>query len=167
MDPKVDHSIRIQAAKELHSLSKTSVLLLRDLPFVANLSKYYDLSKLNNALTSKSSSTYSNNKQNIISDTLRNEQVKGFESSVNRLDFTEVKDGKTEMDDGGLNVHNKDPDKYKNLDDEIMKDMQRQVHIADSLKGNSIEEMTEENWDKIVTPEHKESVRKLREILDD
>ncbi len=83
------------------------------------------------------------------------------------MDFTEVKDGKTEMDDGGLNVHNKDPDKYKNLDDEIMKDMQRQVHIADSLKGNSIEEMTEENWDKIVTPEHKESVRKLREILDD
>ena len=42
MDTKAEVHDRVQASKELHSLSKTSVLLLRDLPFVANLSKLYD-----------------------------------------------------------------------------------------------------------------------------
>ena len=43
---------KVQILKELHNLTKTSVLLLRDLPFVTNLSKYYDLSwlTLNNNL---------------------------------------------------------------------------------------------------------------------
>ena len=47
MDSKAEMYSRIQATKELHSLSKTSVLLLRDLPFVANLSKFYDEDILN------------------------------------------------------------------------------------------------------------------------
>ena len=48
-----------------------------------------------------------------------------------------------------------------------MEDMQRQIHLTDSLKGKSIEEITHEDLDKIITPEHKESVRKLRELLGD
>jgi hypothetical protein len=52
------------------------------------------------------------------------------------------------------------------LDDEIFKDMQRQLHISDSLKDKDIEKLTEEDLDKIITPQHKESVRKLRELLD-
>ena len=56
--------------------------------------------------------------------------------------------------------------KYKNLDDEIFEDMQRQIHLTDSLKGKNIEEITED-LDRIITPQHKESVRKLRELLDD
>ena len=52
------------------------------------------------------------------------------------------------------------------MDDEIIENMQGQFHISDSLKGKSIEEITEEDLDKIITPEHKESVRKLRELLD-
>ena len=36
MDIKVDHSVKVQAMKELHSLSKTYTLLLKDLPFVTN-----------------------------------------------------------------------------------------------------------------------------------
>ena len=40
--------------------------------------------------------------------------------------------------------------------------MQRQMHISDSLKGKSIEELTEEDLDKIITPEHKESIRKIK-----
>ena len=70
MDPKVDHSIRIQAAKELHSLSKTSVLLLRDLPFVSNLTKYYDVSKLDSDFTNKSGSTNRDNKSNLHGSTV-------------------------------------------------------------------------------------------------
>ncbi len=38
---------KIQAFKELHSLSKTYTLLIKDLPFVTNLSKYYDKDILN------------------------------------------------------------------------------------------------------------------------
>ena len=45
--------------------------------------------------------------------------------------------------------------------------MQRQMHISDSLKGKSIEELTDEDLDRIITPEHKESIRKIQEILDD
>jgi hypothetical protein len=48
-----------------------------------------------------------------------------------------------------------------------MEDMQRQVHLTDSIKGKKYEEMTEEDWDKIITPEHKESIRKVKELLDD
>ena len=47
MDSKVEMYSRIQATKEPHSLSKTSVLLLRDLPFVSNLAKFYDNDILN------------------------------------------------------------------------------------------------------------------------
>ena len=62
MDSKVDMNSRIQATKELHSLSKTSVLLIRDLPFVTNLSKFYDQDMLNsnyNNIT-QSKNQYSN-----------------------------------------------------------------------------------------------------------
>jgi len=40
MDSKVDMNNRIQATKELYSLSKTSTLLIKDLPFVTNLSSF-------------------------------------------------------------------------------------------------------------------------------
>ena len=47
MDSKAEMYSRIQATKELHSLSKTSVLLIKDFPFVTNLSKFYDKDILN------------------------------------------------------------------------------------------------------------------------
>jgi hypothetical protein len=46
MNPKTEALAKITAFKELHNLTKTAVLLLKDLPFIMNLSKYYDLSKL-------------------------------------------------------------------------------------------------------------------------
>jgi len=62
MDSKAEMYNRIQASRELHNLSKTFVLLLRDLPFVTNLSKFYDKDMLNashiNSVYSKG--TYSN-----------------------------------------------------------------------------------------------------------
>ena len=42
MDSKTDSSTKIQALKELHSLSKTYTLLIKDIPFVTNISKDYD-----------------------------------------------------------------------------------------------------------------------------
>jgi len=42
-DPDTTNMEKVQITKELHNLTKTHVLLLRDLPFVTNLSKYYNL----------------------------------------------------------------------------------------------------------------------------
>lgn len=42
-DLEATNTEKIQAARELHSLTKTHTLLIRDLPFVTNLSKYYNL----------------------------------------------------------------------------------------------------------------------------
>ena len=46
MDPRTERKLKIECTKELHNLTKTGVLLLRDLPFITNLSRYYDPSKL-------------------------------------------------------------------------------------------------------------------------
>jgi len=47
LDSKTDHATRIQALKEMHSLSKTYTLLIRDVPFITNISKRYDKDILN------------------------------------------------------------------------------------------------------------------------
>ena len=64
MDSKVDMNNRIQATKELYSLSKTSMLLIKDLPFVTNLSNFYDEdiinSSYNNMTQSKNAHSNSN-----------------------------------------------------------------------------------------------------------
>jgi hypothetical protein len=49
----------------------------------------------------------------------------------------------------------------------MMEELVRQSHIPDFIKGKKYEEITEEDWDKIETPEYKESVRKVKELLDD
>ena len=43
LSPEESGTVKVAAYKELHNMSKTSVLLLKDLPFVMNLSKYYDV----------------------------------------------------------------------------------------------------------------------------
>jgi len=42
MNNKSEPSAKTAAIKEIHNIAKTKVLLLRDLPFIMNLSKYYD-----------------------------------------------------------------------------------------------------------------------------
>jgi hypothetical protein len=42
-NPKINWDIRISAMKEDHSVTKTQNLLLRDLPFIANLSEMYEM----------------------------------------------------------------------------------------------------------------------------
>jgi len=42
MDPAESGPVKLGAYRELHNLSKTSVLLLKDLPFIMSLSKRYD-----------------------------------------------------------------------------------------------------------------------------
>jgi hypothetical protein len=57
-DSKTTQMGKIKAIRELHKLTVTSTLLLRDLPFVANLSKCYGFPKLDNIQYDKLSSKY-------------------------------------------------------------------------------------------------------------
>jgi hypothetical protein len=49
----------------------------------------------------------------------------------------------------------------------VMEEMTRQVHMMDFLKGKKYEEITQEDWDKIYSPEARESIRKVSELLDE
>ena len=40
-DPKIADKTKVKIYSELHRLSRTSILLLRDLPFISNLSRYF------------------------------------------------------------------------------------------------------------------------------
>src|SRR5689334_5415645 len=67
IDLKIGHSVRIQALKELHSLSKSYALIVKDLPFVTNLTKYYDRTLLfinNNDMEEDSKDKTFSNKEN-------------------------------------------------------------------------------------------------------
>src|SRR6476620_9170173 len=60
MNDKSSQSDKTAAIKEIHNIEKTKVLLLRDLPFITRLSKYYDLTLYNNDLPNKSSNSIDN-----------------------------------------------------------------------------------------------------------
>ena len=140
------------------------------MPFVTNLSKFYDESVINasyNNMT-QSKNAYSNrNNHEIVKDSLQTKDFDKSEKIDNPFDFNYINDRKTLEDESGLKADNKPQSKYKSLDDKVFEDMQRQMHLSDSLKGKSIEEITDEDLDKMITPEHKESIRKLGELLDD
>ena len=107
MDSKVEMYCRVQATKELHSLSKTSVLLLRDLPFVTNLSKFYDEDILNSNYNNigQSKNEYSNRKnQEIDNDSLQIKDFDKHENLGNPFDFNYINERKTLEDESGLKV---------------------------------------------------------------
>lgn len=60
LHPNTDAPTKVQCLREIHNIVKTQVLLIRDLPFIMNLSKYYDpkiLDPDNKALNKLSNST--------------------------------------------------------------------------------------------------------------
>jgi hypothetical protein len=65
VDKKTTPSERIQISKELHSLTKTYTLLLRDLPFISNLTNYYDIGFFN---SNKQSSSARDNSEDVSND---------------------------------------------------------------------------------------------------
>ena len=58
-DPDATNMEKIQVMRELHGLTKTHALILRDLPFVTNLSKYYNLDLINANSRSQQTSSQS------------------------------------------------------------------------------------------------------------
>ena len=116
MNPKVETSVRVMATKEIHSIIKTGVLLLRDLPFITNLSKFYDLSELDPDKKGLKKLQYVKDRNNPNSyDPLKKE--------FNKSDFD------------GLNsslVHNiihniTDKKRIDNVDADVIEEMQSQI----------------------------------------
>ncbi len=74
-----------------------------------------------------------------------------LESSDNQFKINDIKDENTLLDHSDLKVDSKDSDKYKQIDEKIMEDMQRQLNC----NGTSF------------TPESQESIRKLKELFEE
>jgi hypothetical protein len=69
MDSKTSEETRLHALKELHALSKTCTLLIKDLPFITTLSEFYGQNTLldsnyDNSIHSKN--TYSNKNNQVF-----------------------------------------------------------------------------------------------------
>jgi hypothetical protein len=85
-DSKTDHPSRIQALKELHSLSKTYTLLIKDIPFVTNISKDYDKDIINSNYTD---SLYLNNNHLKLHNGINSIKTR---ESHNQFDFAGMDD---------------------------------------------------------------------------
>ena len=53
-EPNATNIEKLQITRELHNLTKTYTLLVRDLPFISNLTKYYDLGFMEDKETERS-----------------------------------------------------------------------------------------------------------------
>ena len=124
MNDKSAQSDKTAAIKEIHNIEKTKVLLLRDLPFITRLSNYYDLSLFNNSLHNKSSTSIEN-KPKPIPNLLEKENKNGDQNFENRFNKDDIKDAIAIITGNKLESGNTKPNKYKNVDDPILEEMQR------------------------------------------
>jgi hypothetical protein len=145
MNSKSENSVKIASIKELHNLVKTKVLILRDLPFITRISKYYDLTLFDNSLANSSKSSSSNSFKD--------------KSSENQFGYNNAIKESSHLTD---TINN-----YNNYDDELMTAMQAQIPKQDTLNGKSQDEVTnDEDMDNLISPAHWETIRKLRELQD-
>ena len=130
MDDKSAQSDKTAAIKEIHNIEKTKVLLLRDLPFITRLSKFYDLTMINNPSSNKSSNSI-DNKPKPIPNLLNKENKDGYQNFENQFDDIDdnealeiLRGNKLEMNDKSKTTD------YKNIDDPVLDEMQRQSQIG-------------------------------------
>lgn len=148
IDSKVKNSIKVQCLKELHCLSKTYTLVVKDLPFVTLLTKYYDRNLLfsnYNGSADAQRTCLNNNNQEYDKIPIVNKQHNKLEYKyIREVNPSIDNDGNTEVDKSIPHVE-KRSNQYKDLDEEIMEEKQRQGHMTDFLKGKKYEEITEED----------------------
>src|SRR6476660_2503491 len=131
MNEKSSQSDKTAAIKEIHNIEKTKVLLLRDLPFITRLSKFYDLTLFDNSLSNKSSN-FIDNKPKPIPNVLEKENKDGYQSFENQLNDEDIKNAIATLTGNKLDMENNTkPSKYNNIDDPILDEMQRQYQIDD------------------------------------
>jgi hypothetical protein len=147
LNSKSESSVKIATVKELHNLVKTKCLLLRDLPFITRISKFYDLTMFDNSLSNSSEPI-------STSTTFRDNKSSDNQSNYNN----DIKDN------GHFTDTINNPNNY---DDDVMTLMQAQIPKQDTLYGKGQEEMTDnEDLNELISPEHWETIRKLRELRD-
>jgi hypothetical protein len=126
MDDKPAPSDKTAAIKEIHNIEKTKVLLLRDLPFITRLSKYYDLTLFDSSLPIKSSNSIDNKSKPLpnLLDKDTKDKYQNIENQLNNIDANEALEilsgNKLDMNDNSKTAN------YKNIDDPVIEEMQRQ-----------------------------------------
>lgn len=192
MHPQTNRDEKISAVKELHNLVKTKVLLIRDLPFITNLSKYYDLSKLEDKgkplkslgavhqrskhefLHQLEKETFDNVNTSLVNTILeRNKNRKSIPKTGSDPVMENMKAQTTTIEeDLNINTDQKSEDQFLN-------------HTIGRLEAELNEIKPEDNYDKvkvenikskyenklsyldnIVSPEQRENISRLREMVD-
>ncbi len=151
MNPNMDNSVKIQCLREIHSLTKTMALLLRDLPYITNLSKVYDQVIVDSmfSVSGESISLLSKNLEIIKEDVIQNVsnnksrnpiQKSGLEGLINKTNDNIIQDESLLNDK--LN---------RNVDDSIMEEMSKQLNYS----ANDLDSKT-----------YNDSVKKLKDIFE-
>jgi len=128
MNSKVEVSARVMAVREMHSITKTSILLLRDLPFITNLSKMYDVSdldpearkaftKLKEAKRHDDNNRYDDDRQVFLKD----------KTSFNDINNTLVNNILDKSKNNTIVKNILSEGGKKPVDADVMSDMQRQI----------------------------------------
>ena len=121
---KSEQSSKTAAIKESITQRKTKVLLLRDLPFITRLSKFYDLTLFNGHLSNKSSNSI-DNKTKPIPNLLEKENKDRYQN-LNQFNDVGANEALKIISGNKLRKDSTKPNKYNNIDDPILEEMQRQ-----------------------------------------
>ena len=147
--PETTNLEKVQMLRELHNLTKTYTLLLRDLPFISNLTKYYDLGFMEH----KEIENPQGNKENRA-DEIHNAEI--IEQKVSeRLNNLINESGLYNLENKNILDTQSSVHPEKKMTGEVMNDMQAQLNDNGHI-------------DKLLDSKvYQESVRKIREILED
>ncbi len=152
MNPGSEDSVKIQSLREIHSITKTIALLIRDLPFVTNLSDYYDQEKIDSMFVATEGSNRPSREplENIIKNISKNEPT------IKPNDSIKVSDLEGLINNGKISntkpILQSDDKFQENVDDSIMEEMSKQVN------GSS---------EYLDTKEYYDSVKKIKDIFEE
>jgi hypothetical protein len=147
-DHETTNSEKVQILKELHNLSKTSILLLRDLPFISNLTKYYDLKffDMDNNMKESGQDSFNENNNNNNKEIIERKVSERFRKMVNDSALFTLEQ-KRKM--GIVESTNND----EKVIDPVMDGMRKQLTMT-----------PEDILESINNKDYQESIRKLKEI---
>lgn len=148
-DPDATNMEKIQVTRELHSLTKTHALILRDLPFVTNLSKYYNLDLISSNSRSQQTGYHKTiedeNNEKIIDQKVSERLRKMVDESAL---FTLEQKGKM-----GITAS---IDKEEKITDPVMESMKKQLTMT-----------PKDIFESISNTDYQETIRKIKEIMED
>jgi hypothetical protein len=147
-EPETTNMEKIQATRELHSLTKTHALMLRDLPFVTNLSKYYNLDLINGTPFRQMSSQKTNKDEKSEKEII---EQKVSERLRKMVDESALFTSEEKCKMGIIASPNED----EKITDPVMKSMEKQLNMS-----------PKDIIESINNKDYQESIRKLKEIME-